>query len=78
KFVELALFAVEHACQGKKLGKKLMTEVQKHCRERHEAVGVLTYADFKAFSFFKRVGFSRTVTLPHTVWKTCIVHYEGA
>ena len=77
KFIEMALFAVENQFQGRKLGKRLMGVVQDAARSRG-AVAVLTYADFKAFSFFKRVGFSRQVTLPHLAWKGLIVHYEGA
>ena len=78
QFVGLALFAVENACQGRKLGKKLMGFVKGDAKARHGAEALLSYADFKAFAFFRRVGFSRSVTLPHAAWRPCIVHYEGA
>ena len=39
---------------------------------------LLTYADHTAFGFFRQLGFSRTVRLPHALWKGRIEHYDSA
>ena len=77
-FIELALFAVENKCQGRGLGMKLMTFLKRFAKDTHGACAVLSYADFKAYSFFKRLGYDRRVTLAQSIWKPAIVHYEGA
>lgn len=77
-FIELSLFCVDVACQGKGLGRALMRELERVALSKHKAQLVLAYADTKAFSFFRRQQFTRQVRTSHAVWKSRIVCYEGA
>ena len=78
RFIELALFAVENRCQGRKLGRRLMQFLKRHAFDTYQSEAILTFADYKAFSFFKRVGYDRKIRTPATVWKPNCVHYNGA
>lgn len=77
-FIELSLFCVDVACQGKGLGCALMRELERVALLKHSAQLVLAYADTKAFSFFRRQQFTRQVRTSHAVWKSRIICYEGA
>lgn len=62
-FIELALFAVDYAHQGKGLGAELMRRLESQSLAQHGADTILAYADNHAFAFFSRLGFTRTVSL---------------
>ena len=78
RFIELALFAVENLCQGRSLGRQLMAYLKRHAVDNYQAQSILTFADYKAFAFFKRVGYDRRIKTPAAVWRTHCVHYNGA
>ncbi|KAJ8604077.1 hypothetical protein CTAYLR_001780 [Chrysophaeum taylorii] len=75
-FVELALFCVDVAHQDKGLGARLMAGLERTSVEEHDASTILAYADNRAFAFFRRLGFSRTVTTPFSHWKPKIIDYS--
>lgn len=62
-FIELSLFAVDYAHQGKGLGAALMRRLESQSLNQHGAETILAYADNHAFAFFSRLGFTRTVSL---------------
>jgi len=75
-FVELALFCTDIACQGRGLGGALMKRLIRRCRSTYGAVALFAYADLKAFPFFRRMDFTRTIHTPHSVWRKRIVSYN--
>ena len=75
-FVELALIAVAGSHQGEGLGAATLRRVEDASRDSRGASRILTYADNRAFAFFRRQGFSRTVTTPFALWKPKIVDYS--
>lgn len=78
-FVELSLIAVRHEYQGQGLGGTLMKRLEARTKREKNAETVLAYADNAAFAFFRRLGFTRTVTTPFKEWKGRIVDYsDGA
>ena len=77
-FVELALFCTDIACQGKGFGGRLMRKLEDRCRDEYNAKCLFAYADIKAYAFFSRLGFSRTIQTEHHHWKNKIVNYNDA
>lgn len=75
-FLELSLFAIDVKHQGDGLGASLMSRLQSRAAREHEADTILAYADNRAFAFFSRLGFSRTVTTPFAHWKPKIIDYS--
>ena len=75
RFIELALIAVRHERQGRGVGAALMRRLKQRALRERGAQRIVTYADERAFAYFRRLGFSRTVTLPFREWKGRIVDY---
>merc|ERR1712091_529809 len=75
RFTELALIAVRHERQGRGVGAALMRRLKQRALRERGAQRIVTYADERAFAYFRRLGFSRTVTLPFREWKGRIVDY---
>ena len=55
-----------------------MAYLKRHAVDNYQAQSILTFADYKAFAFFKRVGYDRRIKTPAAVWRTHCVHYNGA
>ncbi|KAJ8613810.1 hypothetical protein CTAYLR_004922 [Chrysophaeum taylorii] len=75
-FLELSLFCVDVACQGRGLGQQLMRALERVAQEKHDSSLILAYADNSAFPFFRRMGFTRTVSNPN--WKPKVICYNDA
>ena len=75
RFVELSLICIRHERQGAGLGGALMRRLKLRAERERGARCLVTYADEQAFAYFRRLGFSRTVTLPFREWKGRIVDY---
>ena len=55
-----------------------MAYLKRHAVDNYRAQSILTFADYKAFAFFKRVGYDRRIKTPAAVWRAHCVHYNGA
>mmetsp|Transcript_13333 Transcript_13333/g.40338 ORF Transcript_13333/g.40338 Transcript_13333/m.40338 type:complete len:374 (+) Transcript_13333:120-1241(+) len=76
KFAEIAFCAITASEQVSGFG----TRVMNHLKERAKTEGIryfLTYADNYAIGYFKKQGFSQTVTLPRERWFGFIKDYDG-
>jgi GNAT superfamily N-acetyltransferase len=75
-FAELSLLAIEVDYQGRGLASRILAAVEERAK-RYRAKSVLTYADARAFAFFKSRGYSPKVTTPRAVWKPKVTDYSG-
>mmetsp|Transcript_11534 Transcript_11534/g.37899 ORF Transcript_11534/g.37899 Transcript_11534/m.37899 type:complete len:397 (-) Transcript_11534:2398-3588(-) len=76
EFAEIAFCAITASEQVRGFG----TRVMNHLKERAKVEGIryfLTYADNYATGYFKKQGFSSTVTLPKERWYGSIKDYDG-
>ena len=64
RFIELALIAVRHERQGRGVGAELMRRLKQRALRERGAQRIVTYADERAFAYFRRLGFSRTEARP--------------
>ena len=76
KFAEIAFCAVSANHQVKGYGTKLMNLVKAHVAKQ----GIeyfITYADNYAIGYFKKQGFSKTISMPKTRYQGLIKDYDG-
>eukprot|EP01028_Stygiella_incarcerata_P011127 TRINITY_DN61506_c0_g1_i1.p1 TRINITY_DN61506_c0_g1~~TRINITY_DN61506_c0_g1_i1.p1 ORF type:complete len:496 (-),score=124.47 TRINITY_DN61506_c0_g1_i1:94-1581(-) len=79
RFGEIAFCAVFNPedQEQRGVGARLMNHLKMHCLTVR-IDRFLTYADDLAVGFFKKQGFSKTITLPHELWRGKIKDYEKA
>ena len=77
KFVEIVFLAVNIEAHGKGYGSVLMQNLKEGVK-RKGVTHLLTYADNEAIGYFRKQGFTREITLPHSVWVGCIKDYQMA
>mmetsp|Transcript_27327 Transcript_27327/g.63452 ORF Transcript_27327/g.63452 Transcript_27327/m.63452 type:complete len:303 (-) Transcript_27327:1640-2548(-) len=75
EIIELVFLAVSTSEQGKGLGKELMAKL-KEIAIRLRAKSIITCADNNAINFFKKQGFSKSITFPYSLWVGYIKDYE--
>jgi len=76
KFAEIAFCAVSANHQVKGYGTKLMNLVKAHAaKERIEYF--ITYADNYAIGYFKKQGFSKSISMPKMRYQGLIKDYDG-
>ncbi|KAJ1453603.1 hypothetical protein M885DRAFT_582833 [Pelagophyceae sp. CCMP2097] len=76
QFLEIAFLGISASEQVRGFG----TRVMNHLKERAKAEGILyflTYADNFAIGYFKKQGFSKSVSLPKERWSGYIKDYDG-
>jgi len=72
---EIAFCAITATEQVKGLGTRMMNELKNHVK--NEIRYFLTYADNYAIGYFKKQGFSKTVSMPREKWYGHIKDYDG-
>lgn len=75
-FAEIAFLAITGNEQVKGYGTRLMNHLKQYC----QSIGIfrfLTYADNYAIGYFKKQGFTKTITLPEHEYKGYIKDYDG-
>ncbi|XP_075591215.1 uncharacterized protein LOC142598143, partial [Dermatophagoides farinae] len=76
KFAEIVFLAVTNTEQVKGYGTRLMNHTKEYLR--HRGINYfLTYADNFALGYFRKQGFSTTVTLARYLWFGRIKDYDG-
>lgn len=76
-FVEVTFCAITTDRQVKGYGSMVMNHLKAHCQTEN-LLYFLTYADSFATGYFKKQGFSDTITLPRNKWAGYIKDYDGA
>lgn len=76
-FVEIVFCAISSTEQVKGYGAHLMNHFKDYLRSSTSVEYFLTYADNYAIGYFKKQGFSKTVTLDKSQWVGYIKDYEG-
>jgi len=76
-FLEIAFCAISAGEQVKGYGTHLMNHLKEWARKQ-EILYMLTYADNYAIGYFKKQGFTLSVTLAKRYWQGYIKDYEGA
>ena len=76
KFIEIVFLAVRSEEQVKGYGSVIMQNLKEGVKKKG-ITHMLTYADNDAIGYFRKQGFTREITLPHSVWVGCIKDYEG-
>eukprot|EP00920_Eleutheroschizon_duboscqi_P027272 GHVT01066730.1.p1 GENE.GHVT01066730.1~~GHVT01066730.1.p1 ORF type:complete len:674 (+),score=192.13 GHVT01066730.1:405-2426(+) len=76
RFAEIAFLAITSVEQVKGYGTRLMNHLKEHVKK----AGIeyfLTYADNFAIGYFRKQGFSQTMTMPRERWFGYIKDYDG-
>lgn len=76
-FGEIAFCAVTANEQVKGFGTRLMNYTKEFAKSKDRLGAFLTYADNAAVGYFKKQGFSPSVTLPRDKWFGYIKDYDG-
>ncbi|PRP85259.1 hypothetical protein PROFUN_07029 [Planoprotostelium fungivorum] len=76
-FIEIVFCAVTHTEQKGGYGKQLMNRLKVYAQQEG-ILRFLTYADKYAIGYFKKQGFTKTITLEESKWKGYIKDYVGA
>ena len=76
KFAEIAFLAVDSSEQVRGHGTRLMNELKERVK-RDKISYFLTYADNYAIGYFKKQGFSKTITFDERMWRGYIKDYDG-
>lgn len=75
-FAEIVFCAITASEQVKGYGTRIMNHLKEHVKT--EGIEYfLTYADNYAIGYFKKQGFSKTVSMPRAQWKGFIKDYDG-
>lgn len=77
KFAEIVFFAISSDQQVKGYGAYLMSHLKDYVKATSPVMHFLTYADNGAIGYFKKQGFTKDISLPHSVWMGYIKDYEG-
>jgi len=76
KFAEIVFLAVTGTEQVKGYGRRMMNNLKEHVKK--EGIQYfLTYADNYAIGFFKKQGFSKTISMQRSRWAGYIKDYDG-
>ncbi|GBG34383.1 Histone acetyltransferase GCN5 [Hondaea fermentalgiana] len=76
RFAEIAFLAVSAARQVKGVGTKLMNNLKQWVKSI-QVTHFLTYADNFAIGYFRKQGFTKTITMPRERWRGYIKDYDG-
>lgn len=76
KFAEIAFLAISHTDQVRGYGTRLMAQTKERAKQL-QLTHLLTCADNNAVPYFKKQGFSKTITLPFDRWQGFIKDYDG-
>jgi len=76
RFAEIAFCAVDANHQVKGYGTKIMNQLKEYSKNAG-LTHFLTYADNYAIGYFKKQGFTGTVTMPKERWVGFIKEYDG-
>eukprot|EP01102_Stenamoeba_stenopodia_P021193 TRINITY_DN846_c0_g1_i4.p1 TRINITY_DN846_c0_g1~~TRINITY_DN846_c0_g1_i4.p1 ORF type:complete len:821 (-),score=182.47 TRINITY_DN846_c0_g1_i4:4-2397(-) len=75
-FIEIAFCAITSSEQVKGYGTHLMNHLKEHLKTE-QIYYFLTYADNFAIGYFKKQGFTKTISLPREKWGGYIKDYDG-
>lgn len=78
-FCEIVFCAISSSEQVKGFGSALMNKLKEQVRELTigKVIHYLTYADNYAIGYFKKQGFTKSISLDRTVWSGYIKDYDG-
>jgi len=76
RFAEIVFCAIKSHEQVKGYGTRLMNHLKEHVKNENIDY-FLTYADNHAIGYFKKQGFSKTVSMPKEQWTGYIKDYDG-
>lgn len=76
KFAEIAFLAISHTEQVRGYGTRLMAQTKERAKQL-QLTHLLTCADNNAVPYFKKQGFSKSITLPFERWQGYIKDYDG-
>lgn len=74
-FCEIAFVAVDASLQVKQCGTRLMNHLKDHFKKEGKIWRFLTFADNSAVGFFKKMGFSKDVTIQNWRYSSYIKYY---
>ena len=77
RFAEIVFCAISSSEQVRGYGAHLMNHLKDYVRNTSKIEHFLTYADNYAVGYFKKQGFTKSITLPKSLWKGYIKDYEG-
>lgn len=77
KFAEIVFCAISSSEQVRGYGAHLMNHLKDYVRNTSKIEHFLTYADNYAIGYFKKQGFTKTISLPKEQWMGYIKDYEG-
>lgn len=77
KFAEIVFFAISSTEQVRGYGAHLMNHFKDYVRNTSQIEHFLAYADNYAIGYFKKQGFTKTISLPKELWMGYIKDYEG-
>jgi len=77
KFAEIVFCAISSSEQVRGYGAHMMNHFKDYVKNTSQIMHFLTYADNYAIGYFKKQGFTKTISLPKEQWMGYIKDYEG-